>query len=69
MQNTQFDWYVRLETSQTNFINGIAIFTAKESYSGCLKLHKCVFNKLNVNGYDEVLIDHDAVKYILKLPK
>lgn len=40
-----------------------------ESYYGCLKMHKYVFNKLNMNGYDEGLIDCDAIKYILKLPK
>lgn len=31
-------------------------------------MHKRVLSKLNGNGYDEVLTDHDAVKYILKLP-
>lgn len=66
--NAQLDWSVRSETPQAKSANGKATFAAKESYN-CLKIHKHVFNKLNLNGYDEVLTGRDAIKYILKLPK
>lgn len=42
---------------------------AKKLHNSCLEVDKHTFVKLNVSAYDDVLIDNDAIKCILKLPK